>query len=44
MMPKMRKEEYFKKSSINPDSGIKREKEESSKKKENQKKRKTKEK
>ena len=31
MMPKMRKEEYFKKSSINPESEIKQEKQESMK-------------
>ena len=34
----MRKDEYFRKSSINPESGIKQEKQESSKKKGSQKK------
>ena len=43
MMPKMRKEEYFRKISINPESRIKQEKQESSKKKESRKKRKKKE-
>ena len=49
MLPKMRKEEYFRKSSINPESRIKQEKRESlekkknSEKKESQKKRKNKE-
>ena len=38
MMPKMRKEDYFMKSRINPESRIKQEKQESSEKKESQKK------
>ena len=40
MMQKMRKEEYFRKRSINPESRIKQEKQESSKKKESKKKKK----
>ena len=39
----MRKEEYFRKSNINPESMIKQEKQESSEKKESRKKRKKKE-
>ena len=38
MLPKMRKEEYFRKSSINVESGIKQEKQENSENKESQKK------
>ena len=43
MFPKMRKEEYFRRSIINPESRIKQEKQESSEKEESQKKRKNKE-
>ena len=40
MLPKMRKEEYFKKNSINPESRIKHEKQESMKSRKFQKRRK----